>query len=141
MNSTLKAPGAKCLKLRHDDSLSSFGFKFNLRRYSEDVVKRVKHLITSDDSAAPPGKKFLWDIVANKRNSVDVDKFEYLMRDAHNAGVKGRASQPVVALIILTFFFCPRSSSPKALHMVVLTNLLHHLRRIIIVGQGRNSSF
>ena len=36
----------------------------------EEVVKRVKNLITSDDSAAPPGKKFLWDIVANKRNSV-----------------------------------------------------------------------
>lgn len=54
-----------------------------------DVVKRVCNLITSDDSGAPPGKKFLWDIVANKRNSVDVDKFEYLMRDAHNAGVKG----------------------------------------------------
>lgn len=55
----------------------------------EDVVKRVKNLITSDDGGAAPGKKFLWDIVANKRNSVDVDKFEYLMRDAYNAGVKG----------------------------------------------------
>lgn len=55
----------------------------------QDVAKRVRNLITSDDCGAARGKKFLWDIVANKRNSVDVDKFEYLMRDAHNAGVKG----------------------------------------------------
>lgn len=53
------------------------------------VVKRVRNLITSNDTEAPLGKRFLWDIVANKRNSVDVDKFEYIMRDAHNTGVKG----------------------------------------------------
>ena len=57
----------------------------------EDVVKRVRGLITSEDSNAITGKRFLWDIVANKRNSVDVDKFDYLMRDSHNAGVKGSA--------------------------------------------------
>jgi deoxynucleoside triphosphate triphosphohydrolase SAMHD1 len=55
----------------------------------EEVVRRVRKLITSDDSGAPAGKKFLWDIVANKRNSVDVDKFDYLMRDATCAGVRG----------------------------------------------------
>jgi len=31
---TLKAPGIKRLKLNCDQSLSSFAFKFNLRRYS-----------------------------------------------------------------------------------------------------------
>ena len=39
-----------------------------------EVVKRVRDLITSNDADAPADKKFLWDIVANKRNSVDVDK-------------------------------------------------------------------
>jgi hypothetical protein len=34
----LKAPGTKRLKLKYDDPLSKFGFKFNLRRYS------VEHL-------------------------------------------------------------------------------------------------
>jgi hypothetical protein len=29
----LKAPGIKRLKLKYDDPLSKFGFKFNLRRY------------------------------------------------------------------------------------------------------------
>jgi len=31
---TLKAPGSKRLKLEHENLLSNFGFKFNLRRYS-----------------------------------------------------------------------------------------------------------
>ena len=31
---TLKAPGTKRLKLKHDKVLSSFAFKFNLRRYN-----------------------------------------------------------------------------------------------------------
>jgi len=31
---TLKAPGTKRLKLKYDSLLSSFGFKFNSRRYT-----------------------------------------------------------------------------------------------------------
>ena len=31
---TLKAPGTKRLKLKYDELLSSFAFKFNLRRYT-----------------------------------------------------------------------------------------------------------
>jgi hypothetical protein len=33
MNPTLKAPGCKRLKLKCDELLSNFAFKFNLRRY------------------------------------------------------------------------------------------------------------
>jgi len=32
---TLKAPGTKHLKLKYDEPLSKFAFKFNLRRYAE----------------------------------------------------------------------------------------------------------
>jgi hypothetical protein len=31
---TLKAPGTERLKLKHEELLSNFGFKFNLRRYT-----------------------------------------------------------------------------------------------------------
>ena len=30
----------------------------------------------------------MYEVVANKRNSVDVDKFDYISRDCHNVGIK-----------------------------------------------------
>jgi len=36
MKPTLKAPGTNRLKLKPEEPLSSFAFKFNLRRYSEE---------------------------------------------------------------------------------------------------------
>ena len=38
MKPVLKAPGCKYLKLKHDKRLSSFGFKFNLRRYTMGII-------------------------------------------------------------------------------------------------------
>jgi hypothetical protein len=35
MKLTLKAPGSQFLKLQHDETLSSFAFKFNFRRCIE----------------------------------------------------------------------------------------------------------
>lgn len=46
---------------------------------SHDKDRRKKY--------AQQGRGFLLDIVANGRNSVDVDKFDYLKRDARNANV------------------------------------------------------
>jgi len=33
----LKAPGTERLKLKHEKLLSNFGFKFNLRRYTQVI--------------------------------------------------------------------------------------------------------
>ena len=35
IKATLKAPGSKRLKLKHDNLLSHFAFRFNLRRYTK----------------------------------------------------------------------------------------------------------
>ncbi|KAL6762141.1 hypothetical protein V8C86DRAFT_2525688 [Haematococcus lacustris] len=48
----------------------------------------VKDLIVGDASKARPEKRFLFDIVANKRNGIDVDKADYLERDAQFCNVK-----------------------------------------------------
>ena len=37
---TLKAPGTKRLKLKYDEALSNFAFKFNLRRYIKGNTNR-----------------------------------------------------------------------------------------------------
>ena len=47
----------------------------------------IKSLVAG--GPVPPSRKeeaWLWDVVANKRNGVDVDKFDYLVRDAAATG-------------------------------------------------------
>lgn len=58
--------------------------------FQEDDIKIIKSLITSGHNSAPgrKGRKWLGDIVANGRNSIDVDKFDYLQRDAYFCGRK-----------------------------------------------------
>ena len=64
---------------------------------SEDDFHFVKELIFGAASEAPPGhtwkgrglnKAFLYEIVANHRNEIDVDKFDYFVRDTHALGLK-----------------------------------------------------
>ncbi|CAE6390851.1 unnamed protein product [Rhizoctonia solani] len=38
--------------------------------------------------SVPPEKPFLFEIVANNRNGIDVDKFDYIQRDTHAVGNK-----------------------------------------------------
>ncbi|TPX61810.1 hypothetical protein SpCBS45565_g07164 [Spizellomyces sp. 'palustris'] len=57
---------------------------------NEDEMRFIKDLIHGAPRSDYPQaqKLFLFDIVANKRNSVDVDKFDYIQRDCHNVGIK-----------------------------------------------------
>ncbi|KAI8140339.1 HD phosphohydrolase domain-containing protein [Fennellomyces sp. T-0311] len=55
-----------------------------------DEVNLIKDLIagTPRSKSQYDERCFLFDIVANKRNSVDVDKFDYIERDAQNLGLR-----------------------------------------------------
>ncbi|RUP24480.1 hypothetical protein BC936DRAFT_138917 [Jimgerdemannia flammicorona] len=55
-----------------------------------DEVELIKSLIDGKPSSEcrHSQRSFLFDIVANKRNSVDVDKFDYIERDCYNLGIK-----------------------------------------------------
>ena len=62
---------------------------------NKDDIHFIKELVLGDVKEAPDGfvwkgrgeKTFLYDIVANKRNGIDVDKFDYFARDSHVLGV------------------------------------------------------
>ncbi|KAG2226577.1 hypothetical protein INT45_005063 [Circinella minor] len=59
-----------------------------------DIERNEINLIKDLIAGTPRSKSqydercFLFDIVANKRNSVDVDKFDYIERDAQNLGLR-----------------------------------------------------
>ena len=68
---------------------------FEAHNLTRADIHFIQELILGDPSEAPVGfnwigrgeKTFLYDIVANKRNGIDVDKFDYFARDCHGLGL------------------------------------------------------
>ncbi|EAU82497.2 metal-dependent phosphohydrolase [Coprinopsis cinerea okayama7 len=52
----------------------------------DDDIAFVKALIAGEPSRCPEEKKFLFHIVANKTNGIDVDKLDYIQRDSRMLG-------------------------------------------------------
>ncbi|KAF9956608.1 SAM domain and HD [Modicella reniformis] len=53
-----------------------------------EEINFIKDLIIGERRGNSQRHGFLFDIVANKRNSLDVDKYDYLQRDCYNVGIK-----------------------------------------------------
>jgi deoxynucleoside triphosphate triphosphohydrolase SAMHD1 len=51
-------------------------------------IRFIQELIEGNPSKANEDRRWMYEIVANNRNSVDVDKFDYLARDCYNLGIK-----------------------------------------------------
>lgn len=62
----------------------------SIHELSTDDVKFIKDLISGEPATNIERRErlYLYDIVANKRNSLDVDKFDYIPRDCYYTGLK-----------------------------------------------------
>ena len=76
----------------HHEDMSKKLFQYlvddNAIDLENDDIRFIQDLIGGDPSGHAENKKFIFDIVANSRNSVDVDKFDYLARDCYNMDFK-----------------------------------------------------
>ncbi|KZV66771.1 HD-domain/PDEase-like protein [Peniophora sp. CONT] len=89
---TMYIPRAlKGRKWAHEDA-SEMMFDDMVKKYElHDIVppedvEFIKALIAGDRQRCPAEKSFLFEIVANKRNGIDVDKFDYMARDVRATG-------------------------------------------------------
>ncbi|XP_064596465.1 deoxynucleoside triphosphate triphosphohydrolase SAMHD1-like [Liolophura sinensis] len=67
--------------------------EFRKHRLQERDISFIKELIDGKCGKAlresgRGEKKFLYEIVANKRNGIDVDKWDYFARDCHGLGIR-----------------------------------------------------
>eukprot|EP01135_Chromosphaera_perkinsii_P002769 Nk52_evm137s226 gene=Nk52_evmTU137s226 len=73
---------------RHEDGsemMLDYLIEDNHIDMDKNHVDFIKSLIAGSSPMASE-KRFLYDIVANYRNGIDVDKFDYLKRDCYNVG-------------------------------------------------------
>lgn len=74
----------------HHEDMSLKMFDLLVDENSIDIdsghTKLIKALISGKNDGNE--RKWLFDIVANRRNSIDVDKFDYISRDCHSIGLK-----------------------------------------------------
>lgn len=62
--------------------------KEQIKGPSEDQSRRRKSCDDWPFQGRDKSKGFLYEVVANKRNGIDVDKWDYFARDSHNLGIR-----------------------------------------------------
>ncbi|XP_057751083.1 uncharacterized protein LOC130969403 isoform X2 [Arachis stenosperma] len=91
-----------------------------------ELLKKVKEMITSSCGSTTQnekGNQFLYDIVANGRNGIDVDKFDYIVRDCRACGL-GCNFQPerlMETMQVIDDEICYRAKDYLTIHKLFAT--------------------
>ncbi|KAI4314317.1 hypothetical protein L6164_027238 [Bauhinia variegata] len=91
-----------------------------------EVHKKVKDMITASSESDCPSQgenRFLYDIVANGRNGIDVDKFDYIVRDSRACGL-GCNFQPerlMETMQVIDDEICYRANDYLTIHKLFAT--------------------
>jgi HD superfamily phosphohydrolase len=74
------------LAVSESDLLSQYLDDADVRNVQRVIEGKARPAATTSSPALPDAPRWLFDIVNNSRNSLDVDKMDYLVRDCYNLG-------------------------------------------------------
>ncbi|XP_057769365.1 uncharacterized protein LOC130989400 isoform X2 [Salvia miltiorrhiza] len=92
-----------------------------------DTIKTVKEMILASSKYATvkstKEKHFLYDIVANGRNGIDVDKFDYIVRDSRACalGCNFQFERLMVSMRVMEDEICYRAKEYLTIHKLFAT--------------------
>ncbi|XP_024031399.1 deoxynucleoside triphosphate triphosphohydrolase SAMHD1 homolog isoform X3 [Morus notabilis] len=92
-----------------------------------EMIKRVKEMVLASSEFKQPQasreKKFLYDIVANGRNGIDVDKFDYIVRDCRACGLgcNFESQRLLETMRVLDDEICYRAKEYLTIHKLFAT--------------------
>ncbi|KAG0379889.1 SAM domain and HD [Mortierella sp. AD032] len=81
-------PGSKWTHEQGSEMMLEYLVDDNHVDIDREEINFIKDLIMGERRGNSQRHGFLFDIVSNKRNSLDVDKYDYLQRDCYNVGIK-----------------------------------------------------
>ncbi|KAJ7775716.1 hypothetical protein DFH07DRAFT_901632 [Mycena maculata] len=117
---------------KHEDA-SKMMFKYLLESNNINLpVKDVNFVLALIDGDAgqcsPDEKPFLFDIVANKRNGLDVDKFDYIARDSYMIGEPSKLSlaRLIKSARVINNEICYNIKDVNQLHEICYTRFRLH---------------
>ncbi|KAJ7636745.1 hypothetical protein FB45DRAFT_788822 [Roridomyces roridus] len=124
------APGKKW---KHEDA-SQMMFRYLLKdnhieHFCEKDIQFILALIDGDRSLCSSDEKpFLFDIVANKRNGLDVDKFDYILRDSYMMGEPSKISlrRLIKSARVIEDEICYTIKDVNQLHEMCYTRFKYH---------------
>ncbi|KAK3811980.1 MAG: HD phosphohydrolase domain-containing protein [Benniella sp.] len=81
-------PGSNWTHEQASEMMLEYMVEDNSIDIDREEINFIKDLIMGERRGNSQRHGFLFDIVSNKRNSLDVDKYDYLQRDCYNVGIK-----------------------------------------------------